>query len=568
MLSNADVVDYKLWGQQWRSIILSSVEKTMYPYALYIKSLSLGNLESFLEDIAPHLDQRAEFFEGEMQPFDAARGGLPSSSDRQLRSASSQRGGGGRGGRFPFLDKTAIVNRVGESVTSFAKAASDRAGRRMQLTSLEGHHLRQADLSRWLPRLATLRSLRLRDGSVLGADVGRAIAASCPAFSDLTCHYCDGDGVDDDVAAFLAGLAPNSLASFTITSVNRLGRATFRALADTQARSLRHLDLSRLGARAVLALPELDRCDGLASLGLEGDKADEVDLRAADRPGFYRVVNWLRACADLTDLSISHVTFDLPLLTLALSTATHDEKKHVAAVSPAFRLRSLRVTTRDDETSIGAFFQTLNLGPPPIPNGDDPGHAFIVAIAITAFKSWPPAVKELETVEFRCQNDEPMMLWLVDFLAATLAGLTRLRVLNIMDTPLEVGNLAELCISLPRLEELSFDGRDAMGAEVLQPLLLPPRLQMVQINAVTTLGIWDLTKFFDAVVARSGRDGYAHDGFRLHILNQWTTARMDEDLLASLGAGFRTALGGRLDVMYMRDGFDSDGEGDSADLSD
>lgn len=63
------------WALQWRSIILSSLGKTLYPYCLYIQSLDLRNLVYLLED---------DIFRNNFQ--DMFFSSLPSFSETQINT--------------------------------------------------------------------------------------------------------------------------------------------------------------------------------------------------------------------------------------------------------------------------------------------------------------------------------------------------------------------------------------------------------------------------------------------------------------------------------------------------
>lgn len=38
------------WARMWRSIIMSSLGKTMFPYAQFVRNLRLGDLQELLEE--------------------------------------------------------------------------------------------------------------------------------------------------------------------------------------------------------------------------------------------------------------------------------------------------------------------------------------------------------------------------------------------------------------------------------------------------------------------------------------------------------------------------------------
>lgn len=59
LVNGGDMVDvnqqenrsWKSWVGVWRTIIRSSLDKTMYPYCHYLRNLNLGELEQILEDL-------------------------------------------------------------------------------------------------------------------------------------------------------------------------------------------------------------------------------------------------------------------------------------------------------------------------------------------------------------------------------------------------------------------------------------------------------------------------------------------------------------------------------------
>jgi hypothetical protein len=146
----------------WRSIIASSLGKTLFPYCCWIKALKLGNLHSQLEDLArdnPGL--KAQFFS-------------PPLEELQIRR-----------GRGRALNLEAIIVEVASMVTQCIRTAADQEDKRVGLTTLEGYYLPTANLPTWVSSLSNLTSLAVRDGSVLNSDVARAIRANCPAFREV-----------------------------------------------------------------------------------------------------------------------------------------------------------------------------------------------------------------------------------------------------------------------------------------------------------------------------------------------------------------------------------------------
>ncbi len=158
---NAHILDIETSVCLWRSIIASSLGKTLFPYCCWIKALKLGNLFSQLEDLArgnPGL--KAQFFS---PPLDKL----------QMR------------GKGRALNLEAIIVEVANLVTDCIRTSANQEDKRVGLTSLEGLYLPTANLPKWVSSLSSLTSLSVRDGSVLNSDVACALRANCPAFREV-----------------------------------------------------------------------------------------------------------------------------------------------------------------------------------------------------------------------------------------------------------------------------------------------------------------------------------------------------------------------------------------------
>ncbi|MCJ1261621.1 hypothetical protein MMC22_001487 [Lobaria immixta] len=60
---------FKKWRSLWRTIILSSLGKTRYPYSQYIQTLQLQDLEKLLTDVEFNARISQDFFQGELEHF-------------------------------------------------------------------------------------------------------------------------------------------------------------------------------------------------------------------------------------------------------------------------------------------------------------------------------------------------------------------------------------------------------------------------------------------------------------------------------------------------------------------
>jgi hypothetical protein len=172
----------------WRSLVHSAMEKTMWPYVTWVKSLKFSSLMSLLEDIRRGLRGRGRGGEQLM----ATLSSLPPPST----FVTVQNGNGTGNGNDHLGARSNTVLQVADLLTRYIQVAAIEGNKAAQLSFLEGSHLPTPYLVEFVPRLSTLMSLAVHDGSVLDRDVGMAIAKSCPAFKELcvtppsSCQQC------------------------------------------------------------------------------------------------------------------------------------------------------------------------------------------------------------------------------------------------------------------------------------------------------------------------------------------------------------------------------------------
>jgi hypothetical protein len=173
MNSDTAVYDPSMPICLWRSIICSAFGTTMFPYALWIKSLRLGNLTEVLEVVSKDTTKESmnAFFAEPLKEFHILR--------KDMRASVKGKWHG------LLIDIDTIVIQVTSKVTEFIKESAHEQNTIVGLGSLEGNHLPTAALSNWLGNLSQLTSLAIRDGSVLNANVGKIIADNCPAFKEV-----------------------------------------------------------------------------------------------------------------------------------------------------------------------------------------------------------------------------------------------------------------------------------------------------------------------------------------------------------------------------------------------
>ncbi len=101
---------------------------------------------------------------------------------------------------------------------------------------------------------------------------------------------------------FFGGLRPNTLEAFEIISFSNIGAESFLALS-CHRESLTELKLSSLTADSLPAIGMLKGCTSLKILHLE-DLLGTTDLEAAQPDTFLEVIDWLRQCRRLQEISL------------------------------------------------------------------------------------------------------------------------------------------------------------------------------------------------------------------------------------------------------------------------
>ncbi|MCJ1267194.1 hypothetical protein MMC22_007079 [Lobaria immixta] len=238
--SSQDERIFKKWATLWRSIILSSLSKTLYPYSQYIRTLDLGDLMQLIRD-SEYLEERTnDFFQDELAQFKI---------DKQMG----------------YLDARAkdMANNIGEAITQQTPLLERLTG--------EGYN---EELSRWIPRLPRLTHLKLWDGAWIEGN-GNLVRLHCPSFKRLELWDWRNDGADQGLAAFLDDLRPQSLESFQSFSSSNYGPQSFRKLS-SHGESLIQLKLHWLTSDMLPKLSLLKGCINLISLSLSGNRANAL----------------------------------------------------------------------------------------------------------------------------------------------------------------------------------------------------------------------------------------------------------------------------------------------------
>jgi hypothetical protein len=272
------------WALQWRSIILSSLGETAYPYCLYIRTLDLTNLNDLFDDLVFKKDFESKFFEGSMSVLKKS----PGATTRRPKLN---------------MNSVAIVDMVGELISKYAGDSAERNGGTAALEELSGE-IQKDSLPKWIRRLPRLKALTLWRGMVLNADVADAIRDHCPDFKSLTLYFGLGKEVDTNLSHFFMGLRSNTLRSLQVISFHDCGPQTFLSL-NNHSTSLRHLSLGNLQGPALSSLSLLKGCTAIETLYLQ-DLLGRTDLEATENDVYLEFISWLKSCKQLKNISLEN----------------------------------------------------------------------------------------------------------------------------------------------------------------------------------------------------------------------------------------------------------------------
>ncbi|MCJ1384158.1 hypothetical protein MMC17_007274 [Xylographa soralifera] len=264
------------WVHLWKTIILSSLSKTTYPYCRYIRALDLRDLKDLLEDEKFRADFGNDFFSGELSQF-------RKEMETPVKGKSKTK-------RPLRLNTIATLETIGEAITKQTPVLEELHG---EITS--------AALLRWIPRLPKLQQITLWNGSALANGVGNTIHINCPNFKILRFYTWTAPDTDPLFAAFLQDLRPQSLESLEIISYSDIGAETFLAL-NCHSKSLLDLKLDNIKPEAMPALSMLKDCTALNSLSL-AETIGSTDLEHTQNDIFLEVIGWLRDCKNLQTIT-------------------------------------------------------------------------------------------------------------------------------------------------------------------------------------------------------------------------------------------------------------------------
>lgn len=279
------------WAIMWRSIILSSLGKTSFPYSQYIRTLRLQDLYELLSEgkFLQTAQNSKAFFNADLARYRV---------DRSINGSHKRKG-------YLMIDAEATVNKFAEVITQNTPMLEELSGPQ--------HTFSFETLARSIPRLVHLQSLNIFWGETLQG-VGGLLNKHCPLFNTLQIYGWRDAQADQLCAALLSEMRPQSLRSFEVLGMGSCGAETFLAL-NSHRDSLRKLELSELNAEAMPSLSILRECSSLHTLSLAEKAPPTEDLERRHNDTFLEVIAWLRECKHLRSLTIRNFISGPALLT-------------------------------------------------------------------------------------------------------------------------------------------------------------------------------------------------------------------------------------------------------------
>lgn len=271
------------WSILWRTIIMSALGHTIYPYCKHLRMLDLRDLGYLLDEDKFRQGKIAKnFFAGPLERFHLT-------VDAPVRQGSRN--------RPKRLNVPGIITAIGNVITEQSPLLE-------ALTEPIIGGILSSALLTWAPKMAHLRRLDLWDDSTLADEnVRNLLLSHCPLL-DALCIYTASDDGDKNLASFISGMKPNTLTYFENLSNCHVGLETAIAL-NRHGRSLSHLKLF-LAEEEIKALGCLQECKAISTLSIDYSGPPD-DLKGTQNDVYLQITEWLRNCTSLRDISISHM---------------------------------------------------------------------------------------------------------------------------------------------------------------------------------------------------------------------------------------------------------------------
>lgn len=474
------------WSILWRTIILSALGKTMYPYCRHLRELDLKDLSFLLDRINDSPKYRSkvakQFFSGHLERFH-----FTSQARNKSRTVA----------KAVMLDIKSILLAVGDEITKqspLIEALSEPSTSDVLITALPI----------WTPRLEHLRELEFWDGKLLADETVRDLLhAHCPNLARLQLYTSTNSDSDHCLAMFIGGLQPNTLVSFENNSSCGISTETMLAL-NSHGERLSSLKLG-LEEDGMLALGLLKDCVALETLHVSSLRPS-VDLKATQNDVYADIVEWLKGCNRLKEVTFNDVVSAPDLLLPILNNAN-------------VSLKSLTVKAKEDALYIVKDH-----------------HDFHKALK---------QQKKLESLLLHADAD-PVSRDDIEVLMDTLTALESLNFLKLVRLSDYFSNeqVNTLAQSLHRLETLYIGGYGISDA-VLPPVACMESLKTVTFAGITAFTVDGLLDFVDCLPAN-------HVGFQLSIEAAVPETMLSEEGQDLVKDALATKMDGRFEYMPLR----------------
>ncbi|KYG50196.1 hypothetical protein M433DRAFT_57667 [Acidomyces richmondensis BFW] len=297
------------WSILWRSIILSALGKTLYPYCRHLRDLDLRDLGNLLGELDESRDKAKvakQFFSGDLAQFHFV-------SDAPGK------------GRVAKLSIKKIIQAVGNEITQ-------RAPLLEELSEPTTSDLLSSALPAWASRLTHLRSLDIWDGKLLADETIRNLLhVYCPQLNHLKLYLSTVHDSDHHLASFINGMPENKLTRFENISSCNISLETCLAF-NHHSKSLVNLKLF-LSDEGILALGALQGCTMLETLDI-GCYGSTMDLKDTQNDAYLEITQWLKNCDHLKAISFQNV-ISAPDLVLPV------------LLNPKVKLRALQINATE-----------------------------------------------------------------------------------------------------------------------------------------------------------------------------------------------------------------------------
>ncbi|KAK1087198.1 hypothetical protein LTR33_001184 [Friedmanniomyces endolithicus] len=274
------------WSILWRTVILSALGKTMYPYCRHLRSLDLRDFSALLDRLDETRSRKVakQFFDSHLSSF-----------HHVLQTTGKY--------RTTRLNSDRILAEVGDIITQQAPLLEG-------IAEPSTSDVLSSTLPAWAPRLTHLHELELWDGKALEDEhLRKLLHTHCPKLNRLRMYRSLASVPDRSIAAFISGMPQDALRRFENMDTSGIGPQTCLAI-NGHGRSLTSLKLA-LEEDEILGLGLLQGCTQLETLHISTlhitALRPSIDLKATRNDVYLEIVDWLRRCAQLTEVFFNDV---------------------------------------------------------------------------------------------------------------------------------------------------------------------------------------------------------------------------------------------------------------------